>query len=195
MCLFTRVNCCSELFYYHSDSRSSTCTMFSFFFCCELLLLLFLPVSSLGVQPCYNYSQLNNPFRSIAYVATVGVDTMICDVDIISGWYRFVNEVGGKMPEFKIDKYHCGTVAPIWMQGPHPSEADGVVYRTACVNFNDMFGGCLSFTMQVKNCSSFYVYYLVPPPFGCNMAYCAGMLQFLWFFFFKILLVNSFKLN
>lgn len=157
----------------------ATC-MVSLFFCGKLLLLLFLPVSSLGQDPCHSYSELNNPYRSIAHVATVGVDTMICDVNIISGWYRFVNEVGGEMPEFKIDKYHCGTVAPIWMQPPHPSEADGIVDRTACVNFNNMFGGCLSFTIKVKNCSSFYVYYLVPPPFGCNMAYCAGIVIGFW---------------
>ena len=159
---------------YHSKSRSATCMMICLLFCGELLLLLFFPVSSLGQDPCHNYNELNNPYRSIAYKVTVGVDTMICDVDIVSGWYRFVNEVGGEMPEFKIDSYHCGTVAPIWMQGPHPSEDDDVVDRTACVNFNNLFGGCLSFTIQVKNCGPFYVYYLVSPPFGCNMAYCAG---------------------
>ena len=178
MCSFARVNCRSETFYYHSKSRLATRMMVCLCFCWELLLLLFLPLSSLSQDPCDNYNELNNPYRSIAYKVTVGVDTMICDVDIVNGWYRFVNEVGGEMPEFKIDSYHCGTVAPIWMQGPHPSEDDDVVDRTACVNFNNMFGGCLSFTIQVKNCSSFYVYYLVSPPFGCNMAYCAGWYGF-----------------
>lgn len=145
------------MFYCHSEPRSATWMMVSLFFFGELLLLLFRPVSSLGQDPCHSHSELNNPYRSIAYVATFWVDTMICDVDIISGWYRFVNEVGGEIPGFKKDKYHCRTVAPIWMQGPHPSEANGVVDRAACADFNNMFPGCLSFTTKVKNCSSFYV--------------------------------------
>lgn len=142
-------------------------------------MLLSLPAFSDGqgdLEPCYNYSALNNPYRSIGYVATEGVDPMLCDVDLVSGWYRFVSEVGGEMPEFKIDRLQCGTIAPIWMQGSHPTVAEGIVDRTACVNFNNLFDGCLSFSIKVKNCSnSFYVYYLVPPPYGCFLAYCAGM--------------------
>ena len=129
-----------------------------------------------GVEPCFNYSALNNPYRSIGYVATEGVDPMICDVKLIHGWYRFISEVGGEMPEFKIDRLQCGTIAPIWMQGSHPTAAEGIVDRTACVNFNGISNGCLSFSIKVKSCNnSFYVYYLVPPPFGCFTAYCAGM--------------------
>ena len=141
--------------------------MVSLVFCGKLLLLLLLPVSSLGRDPCHSYSELNNPYRSIAYVAAVGVDTMICDEDVISGWYRFVNEVGGEMPEFKADIYHCGTVAPIWMQGSHPSVADGEVNRTACVNFNNMFGGCLSFwgTQRIVSVNYLFGRPLIPSDF------------------------------
>ncbi len=152
--------------------------MVSLFFFGALLVLLSLPALSDGqvnLEPCHNYSALNNPYRSIGYVATEGVDPMICDLYLISGWYRFISEVGGEMPEFKIDRLHCGTIAPIWLQGSHPTTDEGIVDRTACVNFNNMFDDCLSFNIQVKNCNnSFYAYYLVPPPFGCFTAYCAG---------------------
>ena len=80
------------------------------------------------------------------------------------------------MPESKIDPYHCGTVAPIWMRGQHPSVADGIVNRDACVNFKGKRNGCyVVIQIRVKNCNGFFVYYL-KPAHGCHMAYCAGML-------------------
>ncbi|KAJ7383445.1 Oncoprotein-induced transcript 3 protein [Desmophyllum pertusum] len=128
-------------------------------------------------DPCVAYSTLNNPFRSTGYMARDGVDPMICDSKLKPGWYRFVNEVGGKMPQTKVDKYQCGTYAPIWMKTPHPTAANGTVDGTACINYNNMKNGCLSLAIKVKYCNingTFYVYHLVPP-FGCPMAYCAGM--------------------
>ena len=142
----------------------------------ELLVLLIFSVSSEGIDPCLEHDTINDPYRSTGYVAVEGVDPMICDRDITPGWYRFVNKVGGMMPETKVYGPHCGTVAPIWMQGSHPSTEEGIVDRTACVNYNDLMDGCLPISIKVKNCSgAFYVYYLLPPH-GCQMAYCAGML-------------------
>lgn len=80
------------------------------------------------------------------------------------------------MPESKIDPYHCGTHAPIWMNGTHPTVADGIVNRKACVNFMRKRNGCfIAIPIRVKSCSGFYVYYLRPAR-GCSMAYCAGKL-------------------
>ena len=140
-----------------------------------LAVALLLTAPSHGSDPCVAYSTLNNPFRSTGYVATAGVDPMICDSSLKTGWYRFINEVGGKMPETKMTKYHCGTFAPIWMSGSHPAVADDIVSRTACINYNGMSNGCLALGIKVKNCNdSYFVYYLVKP-LGCPMAYCAGM--------------------
>ena len=125
-------------------------------------------------DPCGTYKSLDNPYRSTGYVAREGIDLMICDNNLQTGWYRFVNKVGGKMPETKVGRGHCGTVAPIWMRGQHPSIAEGIVTRTACVNFNNLHGGCIPISIKVKNCTDFFVYRLVPP-YGCQMAYCAGM--------------------
>ena len=38
------------------------------------------------------------------------------------------------MPTSCVQQFHCGTHAPIWLNGVHPSIADGEVVRTACVN-------------------------------------------------------------
>ena len=138
-------------------------------------MLISLSVLSNGLDPCVSHNKLNNPYRSTGYVAREGIDPMICDLNLKAGWYRFVNKVGGMMPENKVDRLQCGTIAPIWMQGIHPSTADGIVDRTACVNFKNLLNGCIPISIKVKHCnSSFFVYHLVAP-FGCQMAYCAGM--------------------
>ena len=127
-------------------------------------------------DPCGSYKSLDNPYRSTGYVAREGIDPMICDYDLQTGWYRFVNEVGGKMPETGegLGRGHCGTIAPIWMRGHHPSNAEGIVTRTACVKFNNLYGGCIPIPIKVKSCTDFFVYHLVAT-YGCQMAYCAGM--------------------
>ncbi|KAK7484242.1 hypothetical protein BaRGS_00024491, partial [Batillaria attramentaria] len=73
----------------------------------------------------------------------------------------------------------CVTHAPMWMNGTHPDVADGVVDRTVCANFGG-YGPhpervCCDAQLDVgvKNCGSFYVYYLRGTP-SCPVAYCAG---------------------
>ena len=144
-----------------------------------VLVLMSLIVQSHGTDPCVTHGNLNNPFRSTGYKAKAGVDPMICDNNLQTGWYRFINEVGGKMPETKAISGQCGTYAPIWLKTSpgktaHPSTADNIVDRTACINYSELNDGCLSLSIKVKNCNdSFYVYHLVPTV-GCPMAYCAG---------------------
>ena len=151
------------------DKRSRLSTLAVF-----VAVLLSLIVQSHGTDPCVTHGNLNNPFRSTGYVARDRVDPMICDQNLQTGWYRFVNEVGGKMPETKATKGQCGTYAPIWLKTPHPSAADGIVDRTACINYSEQQNGCLPIGIKVKNCNdSYYVYRLVPT-LGCPMAYCAG---------------------
>ena len=133
----------------------------------------FLAISQ-GLDPCATHREINDPFRSTGYVIEPG-DFTICDKNLKVGWYRFVSEVGGTLPDSKIDPGHCGTIAPIWMRGQHPSAADGIVDRVACVNFNGMLNGCLVvINIKVKNCNGFFVYHL-QPPHGCAASYCAGM--------------------
>ena len=67
----------------------------------------------------------------------------------------------------------CGTLSPVWMNGTHPSVSDGIVSRQVCADTG--LGSCCDSSLQigVKNCVSFFVYYLYPTP-ACPMAYCFG---------------------
>lgn len=119
------------------------------------------------------YSEIDNPRRSILSEWKSGQNA-ICDRALTWGWYRFVSYVGEKMPEKKVDTKHCGTIHPIWMNGKHPTKAEGTVDREACVNFYDLKKGCFSkLNMKVRYCDPYHVYYL-GPTYSCSLAYCAG---------------------
>lgn len=120
---------------------------------------------------CTKYKEINDPRRSITSVWKTG-HPALCDIDLQSGWYRFISEAGGKMPEKTAQEYTCGTHDPIWLDGSHPTEKEGNVVRKACIH---SFGNPCDeeFNINVKNCGSYYVYYL-KPTYYCAAAYCAG---------------------
>eukprot|EP00058_Branchiostoma_floridae_P001925 XP_002587413.1 hypothetical protein BRAFLDRAFT_238518 [Branchiostoma floridae] len=68
----------------------------------------------------------------------------------------------------------CGTRVPMWMNGLHPSLADGEVSRQACGYWGP--GESLrchrSTTIQVRACSGGYFVYKLPKPPFCQLAYC-----------------------
>ena len=53
----------------------------------------------------------------------------------------------------------CGTHAPGWIKGQHPSVADGEVTREVCYHWTN---NCCRWknNIKVKNCGAFYVYEL-----------------------------------
>ena len=85
------------------------------------------------------------------------------------------------MPTSCVQQYHCGTNAPVWLNGALPSVAEGEAPRTACINYGHAALGakCCNrkLNIKVKNCNGFYVYHLSRVP-GCSIAYCAGKLFF-----------------
>ena len=80
------------------------------------------------------------------------------DDGLVTGWYRFQGAAGDRMPDKCVLMYRCGTNCPGWLNGAHPTVAEGVVTRTVCYNFG--FGCDESSIIKVKNCSSYYVYKL-----------------------------------
>ena len=155
------------------------------------LILVFLSTSVYQVETqgcgtcCSNttYTAIDEPRRSKKAVWNVG-DEPFCDRSLPWGWYRFTSYTGGKIPEETVPENHCGTHAPIWLNGIHPAREGDNVVRQACVHF---FGdGCFdSFDINITNCGDYFVYYL-KTPFYCTIAYCAGEI------FDKFLFVNCF---
>ncbi|KAK3755691.1 hypothetical protein QZH41_008932 [Actinostola sp. cb2023] len=135
------------------------------------LLAIFKFVTSNG-NPCTDYKSLNEPRRSPEYTLARG-EKAISDNNIIPGWYRFTNVERAQIPTAKPEINHCGTVAPIWIKGKHPTTKGDVAEAIACTNVNNRLKGCM-FRRQivVKNCGDYYVYYLHPSN-GRGMAYCA----------------------
>lgn len=95
-----------------------------------------------------------------------------CDNILAKKWYRFSNAAGSQMPQTCVPEWRCGTHAPGWLNGQHPTVAQGVVTRDVCYHW---VGNCCRWknSIRVRNCGVFFVYELQKPP-GCSMRYCGG---------------------
>ncbi|XP_068703631.1 uncharacterized protein [Montipora foliosa] len=117
------------------------------------------------VSECRTYSTLSSYDRKINYYST-----QYCDSGIGRAWFRFQGAAGTRMPTSCPPRYRCNTRGSGWLSGGHPSVADGRVSRTVCFHY---YSCCTySTTIQVRNCGSFYVYYLRSSP-CCNCRYCS----------------------
>ncbi|XP_025961808.2 oncoprotein-induced transcript 3 protein isoform X1 [Dromaius novaehollandiae] len=145
--------------------------MFQYFFFSVCFVVQLQPVSSMALDPCSAYISLNEPWRNTDHQINGSHGQPTCDNQIDGEWYRFTGMAGDAMPTFCIPENHCGTHAPIWLNGSHPRESDGVVPRQACASFN---GNCCLWntTIDVKACpGGYYVYHLTKPSV-CFHAYC-----------------------
>ncbi|XP_025858765.2 pancreatic secretory granule membrane major glycoprotein GP2 isoform X2 [Vulpes vulpes] len=123
-------------------------------------------INTRSYDPCQNYTLLDEPSRSTEN--TEG--SRVCDKDK-HGWYRFVGDGGVRMPETCVPMYRCQTDAPLWLNGTHPTLAEGIVNRTACAHWS---GNCCLWktVVQVKACpGEFHVYRLEGTP-QCTLRYC-----------------------
>ena len=119
------------------------------------------------ISECQNYGSLNSGDRKITYT-TRG---FYCDSRIGPGWFRFEGSAGTRMPTSCPPIHRCRTSATGWLNGGHPTVADGQVTRTVCFHYS---GNCCkwSTSIKVRNCGSYYVYYLSGTPVGCDLRYC-----------------------
>ena len=94
-----------------------------------------------------------------------------CDRNLKEDWYRFSAGAGTSIATQCIQgAQRCGTDVPGWMDGAHPTVDEGVVSRKVC--FSGYHKCCYrNVTINVRNCSSFFVYRLKPLSY-CNSRYC-----------------------
>ncbi|XP_066518217.1 uncharacterized protein [Hoplias malabaricus] len=121
-------------------------------------------------DPCNKYTSLDQPWRG-----TNSTGLQICDQSFTwNGWYRLLyNGMSVRMPESCVNRWTCGTDAPLWLNGPHPQITDGIVTREVCGSWINCCYWSLS--IQVKACpGNYYVYEFVSPNV-CNEAYCADV--------------------
>jgi len=93
-----------------------------------------------------------------------------CDNELANkGWHRFQGAAGKKMatksPGFK----KCGADFPAWLNGAHPTVAEGTVRRYVCINKGGECGA--RSVVDAKNCTSYYVYKFYFAN-ACNFCYC-----------------------
>jgi len=121
------------------------------------------------VDVCHwqNYQNLSDAERKHDYETQEGDGK--CD-ETLNGWYRFRGAAGTKMLTTCPPLHRCDAAYPIWLSGGHPTVAEGKVTRNVCIN---KLPCCKeSFSIHVKNCSSYYIYKLGKPT-GCPARYCS----------------------
>jgi len=118
------------------------------------------------VDICKNYQTLTDATRKYDYVT----QNLKCD-NTLNGWYRFQGAAGTKMVTTCPLKSRCDANFPAWLSDGHPTVAEGTVRRKVCIN---RFNVCCesSVYIQVKNCSSYYIYRLENPGV-CDTRYCS----------------------
>ena len=123
---------------------------------------------------CQNYKVLNNADRKKTYKTRRYYNYGgVCDNGMSHLWYRFEDAAGNRMATSCVPEYMCNTVAPGWLSGGHPSVADGRVNRVVC--FHAYKNCCYySTTIPVRNCGSYYVYYLAGTFNTCRLRYCGS---------------------
>ena len=125
-----------------------------------------------NIDVCHNYTILSGGDRAQGSTFKGNIDVVCHRKELIPGWYRFQGAAGDRMPDRCVDEGHCGTPAPGWMSGNHPTVADGVVTREVCYS---LYGDCCrgSNKISVKNCGGYFVYKLGRTP-HCFARYCGN---------------------
>ncbi|XP_068073948.2 uncharacterized protein [Danio rerio] len=129
-------------------------------------------------DPCTNYKTINDNWRNvIGYGHTNGLNADYDDTHgNWDGWYRlYLNGLSAQMPEWCVSDMACGGFSSLWLGGPHPQVADGVVTRDI---YGSHFRQCSYYRsdpIQVKACpGKYYVYKFTKPRLSIPApVYCA----------------------
>lgn len=120
---------------------------------------------------CLHYEELDDESRAASVQRG---NTLKCDQkDLVTPkWYRFTGAAGTMMPTSCVPKHYCGTHAPGWLSGSHPTKVGETVNGKVCFHWSN--NCCLwHANIQIKKCSGFYVYKLARTP-ACWLRYCGN---------------------
>ena len=146
-----------------SNSTHSLSSMFKIIFG-----LCFFPL----VDPCHRYKTLNSSDRHI----DTEVSDILCDsADVLpQGWYRFEGDAGTRLPTECPPSKRCHTTSPGWVDVARTPLPPVGVRKQIFVCFQGVNNDdCYHTTkpIDIKNCSSYFVYMLSPIP-ACALRYC-----------------------
>lgn len=123
---------------------------------------------------CKSYQVLDQADRSMSFADSnvVKCDKNEAEGFRFPGWYRFMGDSGDQMPDKCVPTGRCGTRAPGWLNGQHPTEQESVVTREVCYHWKKE---CCKWKndIKIRNCGEFYVYELQKPP-TCDLRYCGN---------------------
>ena len=124
----------------------------------------------LEVDGCTNYTVLSEADRAQGNAEPPHDKS---DRSLVTGWYRFQGAAGDRMPDKCVLWYRCGTMFPGWLNGSHPTVAEGEVTRKVCYTVDS---DCcwMSNIIKVKNCSFYYVYELQTTSIWPPYRYCGN---------------------
>ncbi|KAK3589907.1 hypothetical protein CHS0354_034920 [Potamilus streckersoni] len=111
--------------------------------------------------------------RSRNYAVSGNNEPYVSDRYLTAKWYNVLNN---NMPTDSTNLESgssCGTYYPVWMNGTVPGQGNAVSRNVCIFTFNDICDQ--QKTIQVKNCTSFMLYYLGPT--GSSIGYCFDNLQ------------------
>ncbi|XP_068686284.1 uncharacterized protein [Montipora foliosa] len=121
---------------------------------------------------CSNYTTLDQADRAVSNTnrSDPKCDRWDPDKIVSHKWYRMTGDSGDQIPERCVPIDRCGTRAPGWLNGTHPSVQDGLQTAQVCYHWNN---DCCQWksNIKIRNCSSYFVYQLVKHP-ACNLRYC-----------------------
>ncbi|XP_066283357.1 uncharacterized protein [Branchiostoma lanceolatum] len=134
-----------------------------------------MPHTTYGEDPCSasEYRVLNETWRSVSGREQGVTITNQCDRGFRGEWYRFMGPAGTQLLARNPGRNDvCGTAVPMWMNGTHPTAADGEVSRQVCGYWGSSNPCRWETSIQVKACPAGHYVYKLPRPPGCNLAYC-----------------------
>ena len=79
---------------------------------------------------------------------------------LVTGWYRLQGPAGDRIADKCVRKGRCGNDFSGWLTQPHPEVKEGVVTRKVCFSGKKFCCLIQNHFIKVKNCSSYYVYWL-----------------------------------